>query len=107
MMNRFVGPFFIFPWELKKQYCQICKCGHWGQLKIVKHHYSYFPPKIIRICHSCHNKIHGKVKGIYERWQPPAYDASKFYGKQQLNFKEINKRKQYLKKWKDSNLDNN
>jgi len=100
----FQGPFFIFPWELKKQYCQICKTGHYGKVRMFRHHYSYYPPKIIRVCFACHNKIHGKVKGIWERWLPPAYDAAKFYKKQSLDFNAINKRKQYLKAWKDENL---
>ena len=98
----FHGPFFIFDWELKTLRCQICRSNFNGKY-IVKHHYSYYPEKIIRVCKSCHNKIHGKVKGVWEKWLPPSYDAISFYGFND-HFRGINKRKQELKKWKDENL---
>lgn len=34
--------------------CYVC-----GGESDVYHHLSYFPEKTIRVCHSCHNEIHG------------------------------------------------
>jgi len=34
------------------------KCYFCGEPKIVKHHISYTPEKIIYLCRSCHSKLH-------------------------------------------------
>ena len=38
----------------RNQLCEHCHISEWA----VKHHISYFPEKIIKLCKKCHNIIH-------------------------------------------------
>ncbi|MCK4285059.1 MAG: hypothetical protein KAX18_02600 [Candidatus Lokiarchaeota archaeon] len=67
--------------NLEVNYCKTCKeieykmreyrLRHFQDFKVyelcgikevqIKHHITYKPEKIIRICHSCHGKVHNKT----------------------------------------------
>jgi hypothetical protein len=63
--------------ERQKVSGHICAlCGKPTE-QIIRHHYSYFPEKIIYICPSCNNR--GVLKNDHPLLNPSIDDANKFY----------------------------
>ena len=56
-------------------------CGKEGELS---HHISYHPPLIIKLCRSCHNKLHFSKQDFYP-WLKPK-DSLKYSGGKLLYF---------------------
>jgi hypothetical protein len=53
--------------------CYICKCY---TPNLLKHHINYRENTIIKICHSCHSKIHLSTDPKYDKFRPKDYDTS-------------------------------
>lgn len=66
-------------------------CGLCGKPteKIIKHHYSYFPEKIIYVCSSCNNRAN--LESNHPLLNPSIEDANKFYGCDEIESNEENK----------------
>jgi hypothetical protein len=62
--------------EKIKNYKQCSLCKTWAKRSVL-HHTSYFPEKLIRVCISCHNKIH---RGKLSNYDPGKKDRVLFYG---------------------------
>jgi hypothetical protein len=62
-------------------------CGNPSD-KIIKHHYSYFPEKIIYVCSSCNNRTN--LEHNHPLLNPPIEDANKFYGREDIETIEEN-----------------
>ena len=101
--NKFHGPYFIFPWELKRLRCQICR----NKQYVVRHHYQYFPEKILRVCTVCHNLIHNRdiENWKYKKWRPNAGSSWRFYGSGKGSLKKNKERRNYVS-WRQHYLDN-
>jgi hypothetical protein len=61
-------------------------CGK--ESKIVKHHITYNPEKIILVCESCHDLIHRTE--LHNELKPVKGESKEFYKNQRSKFKQIN-----------------
>lgn len=55
------------------KYCFICNKFR----NTERHHITYFPERIINVCHSCHNNIHYTAE--YSDLKPVKGEGTKFY----------------------------
>lgn len=63
--------------KMPEIFCNICdadtsKCGS------VNHHVSYFPEETVRICRSCHRKLHLN-ESVHPELTPPQEEIDRFY----------------------------
>jgi hypothetical protein len=88
-INQFIQKIEIPVWSVTQTVIKKT-CGLCGEPteRLVQHHYSYFPEKIIYVCPSCNHRSNLEQK--HPLLNPSIEDANKFYGRDTRNDEQEN-----------------
>jgi len=79
--------------------CEHCKIEDAS----VKHHISYFPQLLIKLCFRCHQVIHKSKLPMYDKYKKYSKNDSKWFYYKNTHVKHVPRKKQKRKKifWMD------